>query len=138
MAADETCRARKTLTGSDSDYNTIGADSCFITIAGSGDQSYYNYYNLTLPPPDWWRLTATSGDFNATLNLLDAGGNLLASDTGGGGYDAQYNAQIQPCARNCRPAAIACRFSATCPRAALTRWPTRSRRAIPKPCTPAR
>ena len=44
----ETCRSQKTLADSDSDTNAITADSCFVTIPGSGDQSYYNYYNFTL------------------------------------------------------------------------------------------
>jgi Bacterial pre-peptidase C-terminal domain len=92
-AADETCRSRKTFTASDSDTNNITADSCFITIAGSGDQAYYNYYNLTLASPGLVDAMAASGDFNATLNLLDAGGNLLASNDGGGGFDAQGNVQ---------------------------------------------
>ena len=91
-AGDETCRSQKTMSASDSDSNSIGADSCFVTIAGSGDQSYYNYYNLTLPAPGLVNATAASSDFNATLNLLDAGGNLLATNAGGG-YDAQLNPQ---------------------------------------------
>ena len=90
-AGNETCDARKTFTASDSDSNTISADSCFVTIAGSGDQSYYNYYDLTIPGTGLVDATAVSGDFNATLNLLDAGGNLLASNSGGAGYDAQGN-----------------------------------------------
>ena len=86
-------RSQKTFTESDADANTIGASSCFVTIAGSGDQSYYNYYNLTLTIPGLVDVTAISGDFNATLNLLDPGGNVVASNSGGGGYDAQYNVQ---------------------------------------------
>ncbi len=89
----ETCRSRKTFTASDADANTIATDSCFITIAGSGDQSYYNYYNLTVPSAGMVDASAISSDFNATLNLLDADGNLLASNAGGGGYDAQFNLQ---------------------------------------------
>ncbi|MCU1237669.1 MAG: peptidase domain protein [Candidatus Solibacter sp.] len=92
-AGNETCRSRKTLTASDSDTNTISATSCFLTIAGSGDQSYYNYYNLTLTAPGLVDVTAISGDFNATLNLLDAAGDLLTSNAGGGGYDSLYNLQ---------------------------------------------
>uniref|UniRef100_Q01V58 Peptidase domain protein n=1 Tax=Solibacter usitatus (strain Ellin6076) TaxID=234267 RepID=Q01V58_SOLUE len=87
----ETCRSKKTFTGPDSDTNTIGADSCFLTIAGSGDQSYYNYYNVTVGSSGLVRATVTSGDFNATVNLLDADGYLLASDAGSGGFDAQFN-----------------------------------------------
>jgi hypothetical protein len=89
----ETCRSKKTFSGPDSDTNTIGADSCFLTILGSGDQSYYNYYNVTLSSSGVLGATVTSGDFNATVNLLDADGNLLASDVGSGGFDAQYNLQ---------------------------------------------
>ena len=92
-AGNETCRPRKTFTASDSDSTTIAADSCFITIAGSGDQSYYNYYDLTIPSPGLVDAIAASGDFSATLNLLDAAGNLLASNAGGGGVDAQNNSQ---------------------------------------------
>jgi hypothetical protein len=33
----ETCRSRKTLADSDSDNDAITGDSCFVTIAGSGD-----------------------------------------------------------------------------------------------------
>ena len=66
-------------------------DSCFVTIAGSGDQSYYNYYNFTLTAAGLVSASAVSGDFTATLNLLDAAGNILAYDSGGGGSDAQYD-----------------------------------------------
>ncbi|HEY1493570.1 MAG TPA: pre-peptidase C-terminal domain-containing protein [Candidatus Solibacter sp.] len=93
VGGSETCRSKKTFTGPDSDANTIGADSCFLTIPGSGDQSYYNYYNVTVDSSGLVRATVTSGDFNATVNLLDADGNLLASDAGSGGFDAQYNSQ---------------------------------------------
>src|ERR1019366_180991 len=92
-ADDETCRARKTLADSDSDSSAITASSCFVTIAGSGDQLYYNYYNFILPDAGLVSASAASGDFTATLNLLDAAGNTLAYDSGGGGSDAQGNVQ---------------------------------------------
>ena len=88
---DESCRCRKTLAASDSDTSAITASSCFVTIAGSGDQSYYNYYNFTLTEAGLVSASAVSTDFTATLNLLDAAGNILAYDSGGGGSDAQYN-----------------------------------------------
>lgn len=88
-ADNETCRPSKTLAAPDTDSNAITAASCVRTIAGSGDQSYYNYYNLTLTDGGTVNVSAVSGDFAATVNLLDAGGNLLASDSGGGGADAQ-------------------------------------------------
>jgi hypothetical protein len=87
----ETCRSLKTLADSDTDTNAITASSCFVAIAGSGDQLYYNYYNFTLPQSGLVTASAVSGDFSATLNLLDAAGNVLAYDSGGGGSDAQYN-----------------------------------------------
>ena len=87
----ETCRSQKTLADSDSDTNAITADSCFVTIPGSGDQSYYNYYNFTLSAAGLVSASAVSGDFTATLNLLDAAGNTLAFDSGGGGSDPQSN-----------------------------------------------
>lgn len=94
-AETETCRARSSLTVSDNlgdgDNYAIGAASCFVTIAGSGDQSYYNYYNFTLTQPGTFTVSAVSGDFTFTLNLLDAAGNILVSDSASGGYDAQYN-----------------------------------------------
>jgi hypothetical protein len=92
-ADNETCRSQKTLAASDSDSSAITAASCFVTIAGSGDQSYYNYYNFTLTDAGLATASAVSGDFTATLNLLDAAGNILAADSGGGGYDSQYNVQ---------------------------------------------
>ena len=92
-ADNETCRPGKTLAAQDTDNSAITAASCFRTIAGSGDQSYYNYYDLTLT--DWGTVSvsAASGDFAPTVNLLDAAGNLLASDSGGGGTDAQDSVQ---------------------------------------------
>jgi Bacterial pre-peptidase C-terminal domain len=92
-ADNETCRSQKTLAASDSDVNAISAASCFVTIAGSGDQSYYNYYDFTLTGGGLVNASAVSGDFTATLNLLDASGNTLATDSGGGGSDAQDNVQ---------------------------------------------
>ncbi len=97
-AGDETCKSQKTFSDSDSDASTIGADSCFLTLAGSGDQTYYKlFWQLTVPAHGLMDVTATSGDFNATVNLLDAGGNLLASNAGGGGLDAQFNLQSSLC-----------------------------------------
>jgi hypothetical protein len=83
----ETCRATRTFTDSGTDKGAINTSSCFVTIDGSGDQAYYNYYSLTIANPGTVDLSAVSGDFTATLNLLDAAGNVLASDAGAGGYD---------------------------------------------------
>jgi hypothetical protein len=90
-ADNSTCRSQKTLADSDSDAASITADSCFVTIAGSGDQSYYNYYNFTTTEAGLVTASAISGDFTATLNVLDSAGNVLAANSGGGGTDAQFN-----------------------------------------------
>src|SRR5262249_18582599 len=68
-ADNETCRPAKTLAATDTDNGVITAASCFRTIVGSGDQSYYNYYNFTLSDAGSVSVTAVSGDFNATINL---------------------------------------------------------------------
>ncbi|MEO8597464.1 MAG: PPC domain-containing protein [Candidatus Solibacter sp.] len=91
IAGDEACREVKSLAAADSDAGAIAASSCFVTIPGSGDQRYYNYYNFTLAEPGLVSATSTSGDFSTTLMLLDSAGNLLASDSGGGGFDPAFN-----------------------------------------------
>jgi hypothetical protein len=96
----ETCRASKTLTDTLTDNAAITTASCFVTglpgqgsMGGSGDQSYYNYYNLNVTTPGLVDLSAVSADFTATLYLLDAAGNVLAWNSGAGvehaadGYD---------------------------------------------------
>ena len=90
--ADDSCRATRTFTDSDSDNGSIGADSCYLTIPGSGDQQYYNYYNFTMAAAGTAAFSVTSGDFAPTLYLLDESGNSLAVDSLGGGYDTSGNA----------------------------------------------
>ena len=90
---DETCRSQKTITDSTSDSAAISGTSCYVTLFDSGDQLYYNYYVLTLASAGMVNLTAGSADFTATLNLLDANGNVLVSDSGGGGLDANGSVQ---------------------------------------------
>jgi hypothetical protein len=92
-AADQTCRSQKTITDSTSDSAAISGTSCSVTLFDGGDQLSYNYYVLTLASAGMVNLTAASGDFTATLNLLDASGNVLVSDSGGGGLDANGNVQ---------------------------------------------
>src|SRR5215472_10255594 len=83
--ATETCHSQKTVTDSTSDAAAVTSASCFITLQGTGDQLYYNYYVLTLAAAGFVDITAGSPDFTATLNLLDANGNVLVSDSRGGG-----------------------------------------------------
>ena len=90
---DDSCRATRTFTDSAADNNLIGAGSCYLTIAGSGDQQYYNYYNFTLAAAGTAGFSVISGDFAPTLYLLDESGNTLAVDSLGGGYDTSGNAR---------------------------------------------
>ena len=92
----ESCRAVKTFTDSASDSASITADSCTTTL-DSGDLIYYNYYFFTVPAAGLADVTASSTDFGATLNLLDDGGNLLASDTlGAGPNQSEIRMQLTP------------------------------------------
>jgi hypothetical protein len=94
-ASTETCLAQATLSSSDTASNTITANSCYMTIDSSGDQQYYDYYNFTVSAAgvaDW---SASSGDFDPTLTLLDAGGNVLSTDSGGGGTPGQSELRLQ-------------------------------------------
>jgi len=91
-APDDTCRTRKAFAESDIDVATINAESCYTTIPGSGDQLYYNYYDLTLAAGGVATLSVTTGDFTPTLYLLDEAGNTLAVDSVGGGYDSNGKA----------------------------------------------
>ena len=69
--------------GGDSDNNSITGNSCSTTIADSGDLSYFNYYNFTVGAAGLADLSVSSQDFLPTLYLLDDGGNVLATDSGG-------------------------------------------------------
>jgi hypothetical protein len=90
---DETCRSQKTLTDPSTEAGSISGTSCYVILEGSGNLLYYNYYVLNLATAGAVDLTAASPDFSATLNLMDANGNVLASDEGGGGYDSQNSVQ---------------------------------------------
>ena len=91
IADAEPCRPVKSLSLPDSDSSAITESSCYLTIPGSGDQRFYNYYNFTLTDPSLVSATSTSGDFSTTLSLLDNAGNELGWDSGAGGFDDAYN-----------------------------------------------
>jgi hypothetical protein len=93
----ETCRAVKSLSESATDSASITADSCTATIPGSGDLVYYNFYTLTAGAAGLADIGVTSADFAATVNLADDGGNIIASDAGGGDNGAsRIRAQLRP------------------------------------------
>jgi hypothetical protein len=88
---DETCKSQASLTDPSAQNGAIGGTSCYQILPGSGDLLYYNYYALNLATAGVVDLTAASPDFSATIYLLDAAGNVLGVDQGGGGYDARYS-----------------------------------------------
>ncbi len=97
LADTETCRAQKTLSDPASDSASIAADSCTISLPGSGDLVYYNYYALTVGTAGVADVSVTSREFNATLALLDESGNALATDAGGaGGGNSDLRMQLAP------------------------------------------
>ena len=84
-ATGETCVAQKSFTNPGTDTAAIGASSCSLTIDGSGDLQFYNYYSLTVPSAGLLHIGASTPDFHPALSLMDAGGNPLALDSEGAG-----------------------------------------------------
>jgi len=95
-AAAETCVPQSTLSGPAADKNAIGSTSCSLIIDNMGDQAFYNYYNITLPSSGQVDVSAVSSDFAPTLYLLDANGNTVAVDSGGGAIGSNWpNSEIR-------------------------------------------
>jgi hypothetical protein len=98
----ETCVPAKALSAQDSDSGSITGNSCYSTLAGSGDLYFYNYYTISTDGAGVADVSVSSHDFAPTLYLLDDGGNLLATDSGGGASsDPSFTAseirmQLQP------------------------------------------
>lgn len=96
-SASETCVPRKTLAQPDSDSGTITSSSCWMVQDSQGDLAYYNYYSLTVSSAGLADLSASSGDFIPSILLLDAAGNQVAADTGGGSNGgAEMRLQLSP------------------------------------------
>jgi hypothetical protein len=72
------------------DNNSIASTSCSLIIDEMGDLAYYNYYNITLPSAGQTDITAASAVFASTLYLLDANGNTVAVDSGGGAMGSAF------------------------------------------------
>jgi hypothetical protein len=81
----ETCLPQQTFSGSASDSAAITSQSCSQAVSGSDNFEYYNYYNLAITAAGSAELLVSSSAFTPELYLLDANGNTLASDSGGGG-----------------------------------------------------
>ncbi len=89
-AATETCLPQAAQAPPMTDNNSITASSCSLVTDQMGDQAYFNYYNLTLPAAGVADIAVTSGDFAASIYVLDANGNTVAVDAGGGAAGSNY------------------------------------------------
>jgi hypothetical protein len=92
----ETCKAVKTLTAAGKDSGAIDGDSCALTIPGSGDLQYYNFYTLQVDTAGVADLAVTSADFLPTLYLMDAEGNTIAADAGGAAGGSEIRLPLRP------------------------------------------
>ena len=100
-APTETCLPQSMAAPPATDNNSITPSSCSLVIDQMGDQAYYTYYSLTLPSAGQVDLAVSSSDFAPTLYLLDASGNTIAIDSGGGPTGGPYpgseiRATLQP------------------------------------------
>ena len=94
-AAGETCLAAAAFNGQGNDQNAITPSSCSMIIDDSGDLAYYSFYTLNVSAAGMADIAANSTDFAPTLYLLDAGGNQLALDSGGGGAASSSEIRMQ-------------------------------------------
>jgi hypothetical protein len=99
-AAGETCVVQKSFTNPGSDAAAVTASSCSLTIDGSGDLQFYNYYSVTTASAGVLHISASTRDFHPTLYLLDGGGNQLALDSEGAGA-GKSDIQMQVPAGTC-------------------------------------
>jgi hypothetical protein len=89
-AASETCLPQNPLSPPSTDNNSITSSSCSQIIDNFGDQAFYNYYSFTLPSNGQVDISVSSSDFAPTLYLLDAAGNTVAVDSGGGAVGSDW------------------------------------------------
>ena len=99
-AATETCVPQNTFSASASDNASVTTSNC-TGAADDGSLLYFTYYNLTVTAAGLADLSASSPAFDPTLYLFDQSGNLIASDTDGGGSTAALSqagilAQLAP------------------------------------------
>jgi hypothetical protein len=83
----ETCTATKALAAQDADAGSVTENSCYSTYS-------YNYYTIAVAAAGAADVSVMSSDFAPTLYLLDDGGNVLATDSGGDA--AEIRMQLQP------------------------------------------
>ncbi|HXS95353.1 MAG TPA: PPC domain-containing protein [Candidatus Limnocylindrales bacterium] len=94
-AAGSSCGPASSYNDSGNDSAAITPESCSVIIDDSGDQAFFTYYLLNVTAAGLADLSATSTDFSPTLYLLDAAGNQIAIDSGGGGTAGNSRLRVQ-------------------------------------------
>ena len=94
-ASGETCIPSGNFSAPGGDNNSITSTSCAAIIDDNGDLGYYTYYLLTVSAAGLADIAVSSTDFSPTLYLLDAAGNPLAMDSGGGGSASASEIRMQ-------------------------------------------
>jgi hypothetical protein len=89
-AATETCLPQNSQAAPMTDKNAITTNSCSSIIDDMGDLAFYNYYNIAVPSAGQATISVNSTDFAPTLYLLDANGNTVGIDSGGGAAGSNW------------------------------------------------
>jgi hypothetical protein len=83
--ASETCFPRSTFGEPGQDANAITADGCSTLVENGGNPTYFNYYYVQVTVAGLAEFSVAGSAFAPAVALLDAAGNPLAADSGGGG-----------------------------------------------------
>jgi hypothetical protein len=87
---DETCRAVRTLSGTDSQAGALTPDSC-AAVTATGDLAFFDFYTLTASDAGLADIQVQSGDFLPRILVLDDSGNRIAAVDG-----AELRLQLAP------------------------------------------
>lgn len=82
--ASETCFPQTTFSQPGQDANAITTAGCSTLVEDGGTPTYFNYYYVQVGGPGLGELNVAGSGFAPTVTLLDAAGNSLAADSGGG------------------------------------------------------
>jgi len=82
--ASETCFPQTTFSQPGQDANAITSTGCSTLVEDGGNPTYFNYYYVPVAAAGLAEFNVTGSGFAPALALLDAAGNSLAADAGGG------------------------------------------------------
>ncbi|MGP8245257.1 MAG: hypothetical protein ACLQVN_12155 [Bryobacteraceae bacterium] len=83
--ASETCFPQTTFSEPGQDANAITAAGCSTLVANGDSPTYFNYYYVQVTAAGLAEFNVAGSGLAPALALLDAAGNSLAADSGGGG-----------------------------------------------------